>query len=195
MTQNTIDKYVTSLVNGRARIRHPALVGLDCETIESLRQAALGVEGVLEVSVNPRVGSLLVIWDPEVATVEDLKGALAFGLEMLGMSEACDTKTQEQKSAEDNSCLCRCLTTEKLESALKPVTKVTDTVLDQVAKVVAPNVGSVRRARRIAQNRLMLATGIGSVAALALKTKWHASLGWVFAAFVLAHLYQHRRVL
>lgn len=195
MTRSTIDSYVTSLVNGRARVRHPALVGLDSETVEALRQAALGVEGVLEVTVNPRVGSLLVIWDPEVATVEDLKGALAFGLDMLGMSEADDDEAQTEKTSEGKSCLCQCLTTENLESALKPVTKVTDTVLDQVAKVVAPNVGSVRRARRIAQNRLMLATGVASVAALAMKTKWHAALGWVFAAFIVAHLYQHRRVL
>ncbi len=193
MTQCSIDRYVTSLVNGRARVRHPALVGLDDETVETLKQAALGVEGVLDVAVNPRVGSLLVIWDPEVATVEDLKAALEFGLAMLGMDEVCEDEPQEACTNE-KTCACK-LTTKSLEMAMTPVIKVADVALDQAAKVVAPNVRNVRRARRITQNRLMLAAGTASVASLALKMQWHAALGWVFVAFMAAHLYQHRRVL
>lgn len=193
MTQCSIDRYVTSLVNGRARVRHPALVGLDGDTVETLKQAAMGVEGVLDVAVNPRVGSLLVIWDPEVATVEDLKGALEFGLAMLGMDEVCEEESEET-CAREKTCACK-LTAKSLEVAMAPVAKLADVALDQAAKVVAPNVKNVRRARRITQNRLMLAAGVTSVATLALKTQWHAALGWVFAAFMVAHLYQHRRVL
>ncbi|MDO4936537.1 MAG: hypothetical protein Q4E62_01320 [Sutterellaceae bacterium] len=193
MTQSSIDRYVTSLVNGRARVRHPALVGLDDETVETLKQAAMGVEGVLDVAVNPRVGSLLVIWDPEVATVEDLKGALEFGLAMLGMDEVCED-APEKGCACEKPCACK-LTAKSLEMAVAPVAKLADVALDQAAKVVAPNVKNVRRARRITQNRLMLAAGTASVASLAFKMQWHATLGWVFVAFMAAHLYQHRRVL
>lgn len=193
MTQSSIDRYITSLVNGRARVRHPALVGLDDETIQTLKQAAMGVEGVLDVSVNPRVGSLLVIWDPEKTSADDLKVALTFGLEMLGMSEEIQEDNQKE-SSDQKSCTCK-LDAKTFEAAIAPVTKVADAVLDQAAKVVAPNIKSVHRARRITQNRFMLAAGVISVASLAYKTRWHAAWGWVFAAFMLAHLYQHRRVL
>lgn len=199
MTDN-IDQYVTSLVNGRARLRHPALKGQDAETIESLRQAALAIEGVLDVTVNPRVGSLLAVWDPQVVGVEDLKAALTFGLQMLGAEEACEEcacESGECETAETPEKKCCC--TEKAKAcvapAVKAVAKAGNTVLDQAAKVIVPKEANVRRARRLAQNRLMLAAGVSTVASLAFKTGWHAYLGWAFTLFLAAHLYQHRTVL
>lgn len=197
---DAIDQYVTSLVNGRARLRHPALKGLDAETSESLRQAALAIEGVLDVTVNPRVGSLLAVWDPQVVGVEDLKAALTFGLQMLDSQEACEACACEAgESDADETSERKCCCAEKAKSCVAPavnaVAKAGNTVLDQAAKVMAPNVANVRRARRLAQNRLMLAAGVSTVASLAFKTGWHAYLGWAFTLFLAAHLYQHRTVL
>ena len=64
-----------------------------------------------------------------------------------------------------------------------------------LAPWIAPDQKNAARRRRVTQNRLMLAAGVGSVALLALRGSAHASMGWVFAAMALVHLYQHRTVL
>lgn len=209
MTKSNIDRYVTSLVNGRARLRHPMLVGLDAGSIEALRSLALATEGVLEVAVNPRVGSLLVVWDPEAVTADELKGLLEMGLAMAGFDagEPQDEagqpapETAAAGAAHPAAAACDCsakaqdLGRAVQKSVIEPAGDALGTVLDQVAKVVAPREKNLRRARRVTQNRLMLGFGAASIASLAFRTGTHAALGWVFLSFVLAHLYQHRTVL
>ena len=78
---------------------------------------------------------------------------------------------------------------------LAPAKKLGQTALDRAAKMLVPEVKNTKRARRMAQNRIMLGLGSASVASLVFNKTGHGYLGWGFAAFVLLHLWQHRRVL
>ncbi len=56
-------RHIISFIEGRLRLRHPALRNA---TVVELVTAALGrKEGVLSAVVNPRVGSLLLFYDPK----------------------------------------------------------------------------------------------------------------------------------
>ena len=78
---------------------------------------------------------------------------------------------------------------------LAPAKKLGQTALDRAAKMLVPEVKNTKRARRMAQNRIMLGLGSASVASLVFNKTGHGYLGWGFDAFVLLHLWQHRRVL
>ena len=54
---------LASFVDGRVRLRHPALK--KPETLALLEQSALSLEGVLTAQGNSRTGSLLVSYDPD----------------------------------------------------------------------------------------------------------------------------------
>lgn len=63
-------KYVTSYTDGRVRLRHPGLMREDvCALIQ---QRFSGIDGVSGVETNPRTGSMLVTYDPEKFTTDDL---------------------------------------------------------------------------------------------------------------------------
>ena len=80
-----IQECVRSLVPGRVRIRHPALKGLTSEDEKLLVQTAKSVEGILAVRVNPAVGSLLIVWDEDVLSQQELCEALEFLATALGL--------------------------------------------------------------------------------------------------------------
>lgn len=65
-----IERYITSFVDGRVRLRHPALV--NNKDIEKLREAALAVPGMRNVTVNNQTGSVLLEYDPAVLSREEL---------------------------------------------------------------------------------------------------------------------------
>ena len=52
-----LETYVRSFANGRMRVRHPALVGLDGEERQAIEAMVMAVDGVTSVSFNPSVGS------------------------------------------------------------------------------------------------------------------------------------------
>lgn len=89
----------------------------------------------------------------------------------------------------------RCSLAECANEVLEPAKKLGRTALDGAAKMLVPEVKNTKRARRMAQNRIMLGLGSASVASLVFNKTGHGYLGWGFAAFVLLHLWQHRRVL
>lgn len=66
---------ITSCIPGRVRLRHPRLHDPD----ESGRLCALlhVTEGILDVTANPRTGSLLVLYDTTVVNEDDLARAAA----------------------------------------------------------------------------------------------------------------------
>lgn len=162
-----LDKYVRSFANGRLRIRHPALVGLSADEYKTIETIVLTVEGITSVQLNPSLGSALLLWDPLRLDAETLKGHLQNWLVMVdGANEV-----------------------------LAPAKKLGQTALDRAAKMLVPEVKNTKRARRMAQNRIMLGLGSASVASLVFNKTGHGYLGWGFAAFVLLHLWQHRRVL
>lgn len=179
-----LQTYVRSFIRGRVRIRHEALAGIGQEEIKFIESVVLAVEGVQKVSVNPTVGSALLVWDPEVLSIEQLKEHLACWLAMLGCNE------MQAHTAENNDQSQSCAT-----EVLNLVQSVACLLLDEAAKVLAPGVKNVKRARRLTQNRIMLGFASASVASLAFNKGSHGVFGWGFAAFALLHLWQHRRVL
>ena len=69
--------YVRSYMPGRLRLRHPALKSP--EAASALNDFLGKMEGVTALEINPRVGSLLLYWDPEKLDIESLKAmALMF---------------------------------------------------------------------------------------------------------------------
>ena len=77
-----LETYVRSFANGRMRVRHPALVGLDGEERQAIEAMVMAVDGVTSVSFNPSVGSALLLWDPLRLDGETRKDHLQGWLEM-----------------------------------------------------------------------------------------------------------------
>ena len=63
---------VRSLLPGRARLRHPMLHGLEAESCRDVAGMLETIPGVTGVSINPRVGSLLITWNEAETTAETL---------------------------------------------------------------------------------------------------------------------------
>ncbi len=61
---------LTSFIDGRLRLRHPALKNPD--TLALAESAARSLEGVQNVTGNPHTGSLLMTYDPAVLSRETL---------------------------------------------------------------------------------------------------------------------------
>ncbi len=181
-------KYVRSFANGRARIRHPAVCTMAAEDIAAVTEAVTAVEGIDSVEFNSVTGSVLLTWDPLVLTLEDLKSHLSFWLAALGEENSTES---EEGCAEK----CTCASCEDLEKLAEPIKKAGQSALDSAAKILVPGIKNVRRARRMAQNRVMLGLGMASVASLAFGKGAHGMLGWGFVAFILFHLYRYRKVL
>lgn len=64
---------ISSFFEGRVRLRHPALK--NPETVEGILPMLNMYPGILKTESNPQTGSLLVLYDPEVISIEDLQVA------------------------------------------------------------------------------------------------------------------------
>ena len=65
-----IESCITSFVDGRVRLRHPSLKR--AEDAEQVRGFLASLPGMLRVTVNSRTGSLLLEYDPDQISREDL---------------------------------------------------------------------------------------------------------------------------
>lgn len=65
-----IESCITSFVDGRVRLRHPSLKR--AEDAELVRGFLASLPGILRVTVNSRTGSLLLEYDPDQISREDL---------------------------------------------------------------------------------------------------------------------------
>ena len=65
-----VSDIVTSFIDGRVRLRHPAL--RNAATADMVASMVSGVDGVESVQVNPRTGSLLIFYDAEKLSREKL---------------------------------------------------------------------------------------------------------------------------
>lgn len=72
---------VVSFIDGRARLRHPALK--DSATADAVAAVVGGVDGVTEARVNPVTGSLLVYYDTERLSRERLLDLARQGFALL----------------------------------------------------------------------------------------------------------------
>lgn len=211
----TIYESVRSLTPGRARLRHEALRGLAADEVESLVETVRSMDGITGVTINPRVGSLLVTWDTERVDAQTLLEAAEWFLasrEAFASTEPAEASSAAPSAPADGasteaSCDAACESSCGCVSALKAGAEMLDRVehmiepaggriLDGLSPFLAPDVKKGGRARRVTQNRLMLAGFAGSLAALAVRgTAAHVVLGGIFTALLTVHLWQHRRVL
>lgn len=86
--------YVRSYMPGRIRLRHPALKSP--EAVSALKEFLEKMDGVTALEVNPRVGSLLLYWDPEKLDIESLK---AMAVMMLPKEEGAAKAAEAEKKA------------------------------------------------------------------------------------------------
>lgn len=224
-TAESLTASVRSFVPGRLRLRHPALTALSDDLAEGLVAWLKTKAGMTEVTLNPRVGSLLLCWDESEAdwSFEELaeEAAGLFALLAPVPEAAGEVKTEggcawevregceaaEAVSEEVNAKACEAGASLKaavdgmaktLEPAADALKRCGQTALDLVAPIVVPEkkAKAGARTRRVAQNRLMGGALAGSTAALFLRsTGAHWALGCVFFGFLAVHLWQHRRVL
>ena len=165
---------ITSFVDGRVRLRHPALK--DKDTADLVCTVVGGVEGITAVQANPLTGSLLIYYDAEKLTREQLlelaeQGAAFIpGMEGEGTAEAAEVSNGA-------------------EGAKRKACKVCAPV-DEVLQLLTG-----RGATKFV-NRAMLVSLIASLAALPLGNRAvHTAAGGVFVSGVLQHLIAHRKSL
>lgn len=189
LTAENVMQAVRSFYPGRLRLRHAALQGLDAETIEFVRQWLCSERPSLELEINPRVGSMLLQWDPAVLNLDlDELAQQAAGMLITASSMGMIGEKQNGTSAKRDR-----LEPERLAEGL---TQAGEAGLDMLAKIIAPDVSKGGRAKRVAQNRLMLGVLGISVASLAGGgSRAHVYFGTAFMILLGVHLWQHRRVL
>lgn len=166
---------ITSFVDGRVRLRHPALK--DKATAELVCTVVGGVDGITAVQANPLTGSLLIYYDAEKLTREQLlelaeQGAAFIpGLNGEEASVAETAEGAEGEAAPRKSC-----------KACAPV--------DELLGFLT------RRSTTKFVDRAMLVSLIASLAALPLGSRAvHTAAGGVFVSGVLQHLLAHRKAL
>lgn len=163
---------ITSFVDGRVRLRHSALK--DKDTVELISSLVAGVEGITSVQANPFTGSLLICYDPETLTRDQLLELAEQGARFIpGMNEY---SFERIKAVEGES-----VPTEPSKTCA-PVDELLSFFCD-------------RRAGRFI-NRAMLVTFAASLASLPLGNRLlHTVAGSIFAGGVLQHLLAHRNAL
>ncbi|WP_297610543.1 HMA2 domain-containing protein [uncultured Sutterella sp.] len=200
--------FVRSVTHGRARIRHASLKGLSADEAKVIADMVEGFDGITSVSINPRVGSLLVTWDESQTNAEALLQAAAFFLPedasdaqaKVSCEEAApQTENTEAPAADSQAPQKKCLKESARKaagSALAAAEDVAGRALLAVSPLIAPDQQKGGRTKRVTQNRLMLAAYGASLASLFVKsTPLHVGLGVLYTLFLGVHLYQHRRVL
>ena len=163
---------ITRFVDGRVRLRHPALK--DKATAELVCTVVGGVEGITAVQANPLTGSLLIYYDAEKLTREQLLELAEQGAAFipgLNEEEAPAAETAEGEAAPRKACkICA------------PV--------DEVLQLLTGR-GTTKFI-----DRAMLVSLIASLAALPLGNRSvHTAAGGVFVGGLLQHLLAHRKAL
>ena len=196
--------FVRSVTHGRARIRHASLKGLSADEAKVIADMVEGFDGITSVSINPRVGSLLVTWDESQTNAEALLQAAAFFLpedssapqtEFSYADAAPEAEAEDESAAPKKKCL-RESAKAAAGTALAAAEDAAGRALLAVSPIIAPDQKKGGRTKRVTQNRLMLAAYGASLASLFVKsTPLHVGLGVLYTLFLGVHLYQHRRVL
>ena len=88
-----IEEYITSCLEGRVRLRHPAL--REAATAGMLQPFLANLPGMRNVAINPRTGSLLLEYDSDQLRMQDLL-ELASGWEeqLAGPEPSCPVRKE-----------------------------------------------------------------------------------------------------
>ena len=167
--------HITSFVDGRVRLRHPALK--DAATAELVCSVVGAVEGISAVQSNPRTGSLLIYYDVEKLSREQLIELAEQGAAFIpGMNgEGAPAESADVAEGVDGEKPKACKVCAPVDELLGFLTKRSTT------KFI---------------DRTMLVSLMASLAALPLGNRTvHTAAGGVFVGGLLQHLLAHRKAL
>ena len=165
---------ITSFVDGRVRLRHPALK--DKATAELITTVVGGVEGITAVQSNPLTGSLLIYYDTEKLSREQLLELAEQGAMFIpGFLEEEGEAPAEGAEGESASSRKSCKMCAPVDEVLQFITG--------------------RGATKFV-NRTMLVSLIATLVSLPLGNRTvHAAAGSLLAGGALQHLLAHRKSL
>ena len=189
---------VRSLLPGRARLRHPMLHGLEAESCREVAGMLETIPGVTGVSINPRVGSLLITWNEAETLLETVEGYAAFFFAAGAEDEAGAAAPADEKETSCTACRAVERAAEAAGSVLGRIESAGVGTFGAAARTLMPETSrrNPKRAARILQNRTMLGALALSIGALGVRqTGLHLWAGVAFMALLALHLQQHRRVL
>ena len=182
---------IRSVIPGRLRLRHPALKTLDAETLEFAKGCLFQIDGVYAVNVNEREGSLLIEWDRDVLSVDDMIETLMGYAQMLvgaGFEDEADSK--------EASTTCK---------VMKTVSYGADQVMKTASRVIGKGAVAITSQKphsdkfvvRQATSRVMFsALSISMLAIMVSGGKGlHVLAGTAFLGFLGFHMLQNRRLL
>lgn len=174
---------ITSFVDGRVRLRHPALK--DAATAELVTAVVSGVDGITAVQANPVTGSLLIFYDPDKLSREQLLELAEQGAAFIpGMAEETVEIAENVMSADAS---------ERVEKPAGPAARAVKAVKELAPVDELIHLLAGRGATRFV-NRAMLVTLAASLAGLPLGNKLlHTAAGGAFVGGVLQHLLAHRK--
>lgn len=189
---------VRSLLPGRARLRHPMLHGLEAESCRDVAGMLETIPGVTGVSINPRVGSLLITWNEAETTAETLLETVE-GYAAIFFAAGAEDEAGAAAPADEKETSCTaCRAVERAAEAAGSVLGRIESAGVGAARTLMPETSrrNPKRAARILQNRTMLGALALSIGALGVRqTGLHLWAGVAFMALLALHLQQHRRVL
>ncbi len=189
---------VRSLLPGRARLRHPMLHGLEAESCMEVAGMLETIPGVTGVSINPRVGSLLITWNEAETLLETVEGYAAIFFAAGAEDEAGAAAPADEKETSCTACRAVERAAEAAGSVLGRIESAGVGTFGAAARTLMPETSrrNPKRAARILQNRTMLGALALSIGALGVRqTGLHLWAGVAFMALLALHLQQHRRVL
>lgn len=178
ITAESLVASVRSFVPGRLRLRHPALTDLTDDLADGLVAWLKAKPGMTEVTLNRRVGSLLLLWDESQAdwTFEELAEEAAGLFALLAPNEpdigcgtegACepDRVCASEESAKDEAevreadgktteaCACVRASVETLAQTLEPAASTLKRCGQKALDLVAPVVVPEKKAKAGARTR------------------------------------------
>ena len=164
--------HIASFVDGRVRLRHPALK--DAATAELVCSVVGAVDGITSVQSNPRTGSLLIFYDAEKLSREQLLELAEQGAAFMPGMNGEGAPAEAAERAEGEKC--------KACKLCAPV----DELLGFLTK---------RSTTRFI-DRAMLVSLMASLVSLPLGNRTvHTAAGGVFVGGLLQHLLAHRKAL
>ena len=182
-----IEQAVRSRVPGRLRLRHPVVRMLGEDVLEEVRGLVLGIDGVESVEVNPVTGSVLVLWDEDVLSGDELLTTLdvyvAMALFDLEVSARLEASADPTVAAAVRRFADRLL-------------RKGSRVVGHAAHLVAGSDAGAgeKTVLRRAGNRVMLGAVLATLLSLVVKGRGlHAAAGLLFTALLLPHLVDHRK--
>ncbi len=168
-----IENYVTSFIEGRVRLRHPIFKNM--EVVTQVQELLQNMPGVESLTHNPRTGSLLLEYDPELLDQETLLAMLQQGEEWLALNTDYTIEPTQESLTALKEKVCALMPT----SCALPY-------LDSLTK---------GEKRRLFNRTMALSYGVSMVSLLVNTKRTHVIAGSLFFALSLWHIKRMRKAI